>query len=309
MLTLAAGVGSRWTQGAGVVKALHPFCKLSGKHRTFLDVHLAKSRKIGQQFGMYPTHIVSSGYLTDAPIRGQIEQIEYPGRKLVSRGMSVGLRMIPTLRDLRYAWEEMPQQVLDEQQEKVRQSVRAALQNWAKSAGQAADYRDNLPMQCMHPVGHWYEVPNMLRNGVLAALLAEQPQLKTILLHNIDTLGASIDPQVLAIHLRRQACLSFEVIPRRIEDRGGGLARVNGLPRLVEGLAMPSEAEEFKLSYYNSMTTWIEIDALLEGVWAYAPIAERPKRGGQCDSSIGASYANVHYAERREKALGQWPGR
>ncbi len=194
----------------------------------------------------------------------QIEQIEYPGRKLVSRGMSVGLRMIPTLRDLRYAWEEMPQQVLDEQQEKVRQSVRAALQNWAKSAGQAADYRDNLPMQCMHPVGHWYEVPNMLRNGVLAALLAEQPQLKTILLHNIDTLGASIDPQVLAIHLRRQACLSFEVIPRRIEDRGGGLARVNGLPRLVEGLAMPSEAEEFKLSYYNSMTTWIEIDALLE---------------------------------------------
>lgn len=264
VLTLAAGVGSRWTQGAGVVKALHPFCKLSGKHRTFLDVHLAKSRKVGELFGAYPTHIISSGYLTDAPIRGQLEQIDYSGRKLVSRGMSVGLRMIPTLRDLRYAWEEMPQQVLDEQQEKVRQSVRAALQNWARTAGQAGDYRDNLPMQCMHPVGHWYEVPNMMRNGVLASLLAEQPQIKTILLHNIDTLGASIDPQVLAIHLRRQACLSFEVIPRRIEDRGGGLARVNGLPRLVEGLAMPSEAEEFKLSYYNSMTTWIEIDSLLE---------------------------------------------
>ena len=28
--TLAAGAGSRWTQGAGVVKALHPFCKLGG---------------------------------------------------------------------------------------------------------------------------------------------------------------------------------------------------------------------------------------------------------------------------------------
>ena len=30
VVTLAAGAGSRWTQGAGVVKALHPFCKLDG---------------------------------------------------------------------------------------------------------------------------------------------------------------------------------------------------------------------------------------------------------------------------------------
>ncbi len=52
--------------------------------------------------------------------------------------------------------------------------------------------------------------------------------------------------------------------PRRIEDRGGGLARVNGRVRLVEGLAMPREEDEFRLSYYNSMTTWITIDRLLE---------------------------------------------
>ena len=35
VVTLAAGAGSRWTQGAGVVKALHPFCKLGGHHRSF----------------------------------------------------------------------------------------------------------------------------------------------------------------------------------------------------------------------------------------------------------------------------------
>jgi len=53
------------------------------------------------------------------------------------------------------------------------------------------------------------------------------------------------------------------VIPRWIEDRGGGLARVNGRPRLVEGLAIPREEQEFELSYYNSMTTWVEVDGLL----------------------------------------------
>jgi UTP--glucose-1-phosphate uridylyltransferase len=119
-------------------------------------------------------------------------------------------------------------------------------------------------MQCLHPVGHWYEVPNLMRNGVLQQLLRDQPGLRYLLLHNVDTLGASIDPHVLALHMTSGACLSFEVITRRIEDRGGGLARVDGRVRLVEGLAMPNEEDEFKLSYYNSMTTWIDIDRLLE---------------------------------------------
>jgi len=57
--------------------------------------------------------------------------------------------------------------------------------------------------------------------------------------------------------------LTFEVIPREIDDIGGGLARVNGKVRMVEGLALPKEEDEFLFSYYNSMTTWIHIDRLL----------------------------------------------
>ncbi|MDA7932159.1 hypothetical protein N9B42_04255, partial [Akkermansiaceae bacterium] len=51
VITLAAGAGSRWTQGAGVCKALHPFSKFAGRHRTFIETHLAKSRKRGAEFG------------------------------------------------------------------------------------------------------------------------------------------------------------------------------------------------------------------------------------------------------------------
>ncbi|HWI57501.1 MAG TPA: UTP--glucose-1-phosphate uridylyltransferase, partial [Bacillota bacterium] len=171
--------------------------------------------------------------------------------------------LIPTVRDLRFMWEEMPQQILDEQQQKVRDSLRHALLNWAHSAGESSDYTDNVPLQCMHPVGHWYEVPNLLRNGVLARLLAERPQLRYLLLHNIDTLGADVDPALLGLHIQSGAGLSFEVITRRLEDRGGGLARVNGRVRLVEGLSMPREEAEFGLSYYNSNSCWIDLDQLL----------------------------------------------
>ncbi len=268
VFTLAAGAGSRWTQGAGVVKAINPFCKLAGAHRTFLEVHLAKSRRAAHLTGTHPPHIVSTSYLTHEPIREWLDAHHgygYPEEELLlSPGRSIGLRMVPCVRDLRFAWEEMPVQILDERQQRVRESLHAALIAWARSTGEANDYRDNLPSQCLHPVGHWYEIPNLLRNGVLRDLLARRPELRTLLLHNIDTLGASLDPGLLGLHRRLGGTLTYEVIARRIEDRGGGLARIDGRPRLVEGLAMPHEEDEFRLSYYNTQTTWIEIDRLLD---------------------------------------------
>ena len=266
VVTLAGGAGSRWTQGAGVVKALHPFCKFDGLHRTFIEVHLAKSRRRSREAGTDIPHVFTTSYLTHAPTAEWLarhDRCGYRGDVLLSPGRSIGLRMIPTVRDLRFAWEEMPQQVLDQQQQKVRDSLRSALLRWAGEAGEAADYTDNLPLQCLHPTGHWFEIPNLLRNGCLADLLRRRPQLRTLMLHNVDTLGADLDPGTLGTHLLSGAGLSFEVITRRLEDRGGGLARVNGRPRLVEGLAMPREEDEFRLSFYNSMTTWIDIDGLL----------------------------------------------
>lgn len=267
VVTLAAGAGSRWTQGAGVCKALHPFARLGGKHRTFIETHLGKSRKRGFEAGNTIPHLFTTSYLTHGPTSDFLDTVDhysYPGPLHLSPGRSVGQRMIPTERDLRFAWEEMPQQVLDEQQQKMRDSLRSALIGWAQSAGEATDYNDNLPLQCLHPVGHFYELPNLFLNGTLAELLKERPQLKTLMLHNIDTLGADVDPAILGHHLQSEAGLTFEVITRRLEDRGGGLASVDGRTRLLEGLAMPREEDEFELSYYNSMTTWIDLDALLE---------------------------------------------
>lgn len=172
--------------------------------------------------------------------------------------------MIPTERDLRFAWEEMPQQLLDDQAQKVRESLHATLIAWAKQAGEAQNYTDNLPMQCLHPVGHWYEAPNLLRNGVLRGLVAERPQLRYLMLHNIDTVGANVDPGLLGLHMESGAAITTEVIARQIEDRGGGLARIDGRLRLVEGMALPDDEIESRLSYYNSATMWIDIDGLLK---------------------------------------------
>ena len=267
VVTLAGGAGSRWSQGAGVVKALNPFARLGGSHRSFIEIHLAKSRRSGRLCGMPLPHIVTTSYLTHGAIAkalGNGDDCGYSGPLLLSPGRSIGLRMVPMVRDLRFAWEETPRQVLDVQAEKVQESLRGALINWARTEGEGSDYVDNLPDQCIHPVGHWYEVPNLLRNGVLRGLLAERPQLQYLMMHNIDTVGAHVDPGLLGLHISSGAAMTAEVIHRRLEDRGGGLARIEGMVRLVEGLALPREEIEFHLTYYNTNTFWIHIDNLLE---------------------------------------------
>jgi hypothetical protein len=266
VVSFAGGVGSRWTKGAGVVKALNPFCKLGGAHRSFIEVHLAKSRRTNRLCGTALPHIITTSYLTHDAIESHLRaehNYGYPGPLLLSPGRAIGLRLVPMVRDLRFAWEEMPQQLLDEQAQKVRESLRASLITWARQMGEGMDYTENLPMQCLHPVGHWYEVPNLIRNGTLVRLFEERPRLKHLMVHNIDTAGADVDPGLLGYHIEQGAALTTEVISRHIEDRGGGLGRVDDRVRLIEGLALPSEEIESRLSWYNSATYWIDIDQLL----------------------------------------------
>jgi hypothetical protein len=117
-------------QGTEVVKALNPFCKLGGRYRNFIEVHLAKSLRISRQCGTSLPHIVTTSFLTHEAIAAHLEaesNYGYPGPLLLSPGRSIGLRMVPMERDLRFAWEEMPQQLLDAQAQKVREGLHAAL--------------------------------------------------------------------------------------------------------------------------------------------------------------------------------------
>ncbi len=59
-------------KGAGIVKALNPFCKLGGKHRSFIEVHLAKSRQTGRVCGAPLPHVITTSYLTHDAIEAYL---------------------------------------------------------------------------------------------------------------------------------------------------------------------------------------------------------------------------------------------
>jgi UDP-N-acetylglucosamine pyrophosphorylase len=267
IVTYAGGLGSRWTQGAAVVKSINPFIKMENKYRTFIEIHLAKSAKTGKEAGCNILHVFTTSYLTHDVITNYLAHFDYFGcsdRIFLSPSRTIGKRVYPMERDLRFYWEEQLQQRMDDNVQKVQDDAHGALLEWSKSKGEGEDYIDNRPILRYNPPGHWYEIPNLIKNGTLACMIRKNPGLKYLLCHNIDTLGAYIEPGLLGLHIDGRSCLTFEVTPRRIEDKGGGLAMVDGHMQLIEGLALPREEDEYRLSYYNSLTNWITIDTLLE---------------------------------------------
>jgi UDP-N-acetylglucosamine pyrophosphorylase/galactokinase/mevalonate kinase-like predicted kinase len=267
VVTFAGGMGSRWSHGSTVVKSINPFIRIGGRYRTFIEIHIAKSRKTSSDFGCHIPHIFTTSYLTHDAIERYLKEFDYFGYSpdlFLSQGRSIAHRVYPTKRDLEFFWQQQFQQKMDDNVQKVMESTRAALIKWTESRGEAEDYSENIPILRFNPPGHWYEVPNILKNGVLSNILSSFPNVNYILCHNIDTMGVSVEPAVLGAHISMGNCITFEVTPRRMEDAGGGLAMVNGKMRLVEGMALPREEDEFRLSYYNTLTNWISIDGLLD---------------------------------------------
>ena len=314
VVTLAAGVGSRWTTGAGVVKAVNPFVMLQGRHRAFLEIHLAKTSQAQRTFATIVPQVVTTSYLTHRALERHLARTRnygHGGPVFLSPGQSIGQRLVPMTRDLSFLWEEGAHETLDENKQKVRDASRRAILDWARAQGEGRDYTDNLPVQRFNPPGHFYEVPNLLRNGVLSRLLETAPHLRWLLVHNIDTLGASLDPGVLGLAMESGATLAYEVIARRIDDRGGGLARVGGRARLLEGLAQPREDTEFKLRYYNTLTTWVERGrvCLCAFELSRADLKSDPSKGRRRRPHHGRPRAHVRNDQGRQAPLGPRPGR
>ena len=294
MVTLAGGVGSRWSGGGGVVKALHPFTELPslGSSQTssltpsmtpswhsFLSVHLTQAQRIAEAYACSMPLVFTTSFLTDGPVGRALQgstcqnildassDIEHGATVFRSLCMTVAQRLVPHPRDLRSWLQQQAMSCLDEQAEKARRDRDAAWLAWAEEHEGPSPYQDNVVQQCLNPPGHWWELPSLIANGTLLRLLTDNPSVQTLFVRNLDTLGAVPDAASLAAHLQhrqRGAVMTTEVIERYDGDMGGSLAMVDGVPRLIEGLAIPDEAQELALPYYNSNTCWISVDGLLQ---------------------------------------------
>ena len=104
----------------------------------------------------------------------------------------------------------------------------------------------------LYAPGHG-DFPEALANSGLAARLAERG-VDTLMLSNIDNLGAELDPLVIGLHLARGRPLTAEAAAAVKGDVGGAPAFVNGRLEMLEGFRFPRGFDASQLPFLATNT-------------------------------------------------------
>ncbi len=121
-------------------------------------------------------------------------------------------------------------------------------------------YRDAAGHASIYGPGHGDLLPSLRRSGVLSAL--RDRGIDSILMANVDNLGAGLDAALLGHFLASGRSMMVEVAPKQPGDVGGAPAAVDGAVRIVEGFAFPDGFDHDSIPVFNTNTLWFQTAAL-----------------------------------------------
>lgn len=112
-----------------------------------------------------------------------------------------------------------------------------------------------------------------LPEALLAAGLVDawrERGVRTVLMSNVDNIGATIDPVLYAMHRRAGGKISVELVEKVAGDRGGLPVSVDGRLVLAEAFRLPPEFPQESFPLFNTNTLWIDLDALsVDAPWTW----------------------------------------
>lgn len=125
--------------------------------------------------------------------------------------------------------------------------------------------------------GHGDLLATIRASGTLAELVRRG--VRSIVVSNVDNLGARIDPAVVGMHVLAGTQLTVEVVAKGEGDAGGAPARVDGRPQLLEAMRFPPDFDQSRIPVFNTNTSLIAVDALAEHVELTWLLAEKDVDG------------------------------
>ena len=120
-------------------------------------------------------------------------------------------------------------------------------------------FREEDGSASLYAPGHGDLFQALQRSGTLDAL--RERGVRTVIVSNVDNLGARVDTVVVGAHLVSGKPLTCEVA-RREGDLGGAPVRVDGRLQVVEGPRFPPTFDQELVPVFNTNTAVFEIDAL-----------------------------------------------
>jgi hypothetical protein len=136
------------------------------------------------------------------------------------------------------------------------------MKQWITEKGEANIYEaiGRNKLNTLVSPGHYFSFSSIITNGVLAALIKRGVQ--HLVVSSNDNLMSTVDPAILAFHIGQNNNVTSEVVPK-LFDRGGAPVMINGEIRIFEDFRFPDLQSLWKIPYFNPITTWIKIEALL----------------------------------------------
>jgi UTP--glucose-1-phosphate uridylyltransferase len=129
-------------------------------------------------------------------------------------------------------------------------------------------FRDDDDNPSEYAQGHGDLVDAVRDSGLLGRFVEDGGT--TMMLANLDNLGATLDAAVVGWHLAHEAALSCEVVAAG-GDRGGWPVRWNGRPVILEDFRLPPDFDPATSGVFNTNTFHADARALLEheGEWTW----------------------------------------
>jgi UTP--glucose-1-phosphate uridylyltransferase len=122
-------------------------------------------------------------------------------------------------------------------------------------------FRDAAGRPSLHAPGHGDVFDALRDSGLLPDFVRSGGH--TVMVTNLDNLGATLDPAILGFHLASGRPLTSEVIDRSDADRGGVLVRHRGRPTILEELRLPLGFDVRRAPVFNVNTFYFAAGAML----------------------------------------------
>jgi UTP--glucose-1-phosphate uridylyltransferase len=120
-------------------------------------------------------------------------------------------------------------------------------------------FRDAVGNASLYTPGHGDFFDSFRSSGTLERL--RQRGVAHVIVSSVDNVGARVDPRIIGAHVASGRPVTTEIVRRRLNDRGGAPARVQGRPQLVEGFRFPHRFEE-TLTAFATNTFVFDLDSI-----------------------------------------------
>lgn len=123
-------------------------------------------------------------------------------------------------------------------------------------------FLDDTGRPSPYATGHG-DLPEALQcSGAVARW--QKKGVQTVLVMNVDNLGATVDPALFALHRTLGGAVTAELVPKRPGDKGGVAALHRGQVKLCEAFRLPKDFPHDAIPTFNTNTLWIDVDALAQ---------------------------------------------